>query len=125
MKLGKSFNALCSPARFYLAISGFLVALILVQNLMNGNAKELCVGAYSCDVPNVGLFFALKALYVFFWTWVLNLLCKYGLKSLSWFLVLIPFLLFAIILGVLIYTSIMSKNNANRIGPRPVNRPTN
>ena len=100
MKLVKTFKSLCAPAYFYLIISVIVVALVVVQNLVNGNTKELCVGTYSCGVSNVVLVFVLKALYVAFWTFVLDALCKYGLKKLSWFLVLFPFLLFAVLLGL-------------------------
>ncbi len=110
MKLGKTLNSLCSPARFYLGISIFFTLLLLVQNLSNGNPSELCVGVYKCDFPNIGLFFICKILYVIFWTWLLNLLCKYGLKNLSWFLVLVPFLLLAIAIAVLFYVVITGKN---------------
>ena len=100
MKLGKTIQSLCAPAYFYLVVSVVIVALLVVQNLLNGNSRELCIGSYSCGVSNVVLVFVLKALYVAFWTFVLDALCKYGLKKLSWFLVLLPFLLFAVMLGL-------------------------
>jgi hypothetical protein len=34
-----------------------------------------------------------------FWAWLLNFLCKKGLKKLAWFILLIPFLLIAVIIG--------------------------
>ena len=100
MKLAKTIKSLCTPAYFYLVVSVVFIALLVVQNLLNGNPKELCVGSYSCGVSNIVLVFVLKALYVAFWTFVLDALCKYGLKKLSWFLVLFPFLLFAVLLGL-------------------------
>ena len=98
----KSYKSLCSPSRFYLVISAVLAGLILVQNLVHGNTKELCVGSYSCSIPHIVLFFAVKILYILFWTWFLDYLCRHGLKSLSWFLVLIPFLLFAVVLAIIL-----------------------
>ena len=106
MKLHKTFDSLCSPARFYLGLSVFVVLMMLVQNLFNGNPNELCVGSFKCDFPNVALLFVFKAIYVLFWTWLLNLLCLKGFKTLSWFIVLIPFLLLALGLAVIIYTSL-------------------
>ena len=100
MKVGKMVKSLCPPAYFYLVVSVVLVALLVVQNLLNGNPNELCVGSYSCSVSNVVMVFVVKALYVAFWTFVLDALCKYGLKKLSWFLVLFPFLLFAVLFGL-------------------------
>ena len=100
MKLTKMVKSLCAPAYFYLVVSVVVVALLVAQNLLNGNVNELCVGSFSCGVENVVVVFVLKALYVAFWTFVLDALCKYGLKKLSWFLVLFPFLLFAVLLGL-------------------------
>ena len=110
MTLAKTLKSLCAPAQFYLAISVIVAGLILVQNLFSGESNELCVGSYSCEIPHVALFFVIKVLYVLFWTWFLNLLCKHGLKTLSWFLVLIPFLLFALVLAVILYSSLEDKN---------------
>ena len=110
MKLNKTLKSLCAPARFYLAVSVFFIVLLLVQNLVNGNSSELCVGVYKCNFPHVALFFVAKVLYVAFWTWLLNLFCRSGLKSLSWFLVLIPFLLFALVLAVLFYVMLTQQN---------------
>jgi len=100
MKAAKIVKSLCSPAYFYLVLSVIVVALLVIQNLFNGNPNELCVGSYSCSVSNIVLIFVIKALYIAFWTFVLDALCKYGLKKLSWFLVLFPFLLFAVLLGM-------------------------
>jgi hypothetical protein len=110
MKLQKTFDSLCSPARVYLGISIFVTLVLIVQNLFNGNSNELCVGAFKCAFPNVALLFVFKAVYVLFWTWLLNFLCKKGLKSLSWFIVLIPVLLLALGLAVIIYTSLTVSN---------------
>lgn len=102
MNLGKKYNSLCSPAHFYLVLSLIVFALVVVQNLINGNIKELCIGSFSCGVPNLILVFLLKLLYIAFWTFVLDALCKYGLKQLSWFLVLFPFILLAVIFGLVL-----------------------
>ena len=102
MKMEKMIKSLCSPAYFYLVLSLILFLLLVVQNVFNGNINELCVGSFSCAVENVVIVFILKALYVAFWTFVLDALCTYGLKKLSWFLVLFPFILFAVLLGLAI-----------------------
>ena len=100
MKLEKTINSLCGPAYFYLVVSVLVVVLLVVQNLLNGNYNEFCVGSYKCDVPNVLIALAMKVLYVVFWTVILDALCKYGLKRLSWVLVLLPFVLFAVVVGL-------------------------
>ena len=105
MKLLKKVNSLCPPAYFYLVVSVVAVLLLAAQNLYNGDLKQLCVGSYSCNVSNVLLLFVAKALYVTFWTVVLDAFCKYGLKKLSWFLVLFPLVLFAVGLGLMLVNS--------------------
>ena len=114
MNLNKTYKSLCTPAKFYLVISAILGVLILFQNLFHGDSTELCVGSYTCDISHVAIFFIIKILYILFWTWVLNLLCKHSLKNLSWFLVLVPFILFALLLGIYIYDDIKGKNEENK-----------
>ena len=94
-------NKLCTPAYFYFLISTIMFVTLLGQNIFNGKINELCAGSFTCSVSNVVLVFVLKALYISFWTFVLNCLCNYGYKKLSWFLVLFPFLLLAVALGIL------------------------
>ena len=108
--MGSIVRKLCSPAKFYLGISILMLLLMVVQNVFNNNNKELCVGSYKCDIPHTGMFLAMEGLYIAFWTWILNILCKNGLKSVSWFLVLLPFLLFAVVLSLLIYNDIKKKH---------------
>lgn len=93
------FRHLCTPAFVYLAISLLIWVLIVAQNL--GNTSKYCIGSFSCNVPHTGAVFALKLVYILFWAWVLNLMCKDGHKMLSWFLVLLPFLLFFVLIGMI------------------------
>jgi hypothetical protein len=119
MKLQKTFDSLCTPARVYLGISILVTLVLIVQNLFNGDANELCVGTFKCDFPNVALLLVVKVMYVLFWTWLLSFLCEKGLKSLAWFIVLIPFLLLALGLAVIIYSSLALSNvqtSANAAG---------
>ena len=69
-----------------------------VQNL--GQTHEYCLGNYKCTVPSVLLVFVIKAIYILFFTWVLNLICNAGYKNVSWFIILFPFIMFFVILGV-------------------------
>jgi hypothetical protein len=89
---------LCTPAYIYLTIS--LIALIIMSIQNAGNVNMFCLGTYSCDVPSIGLIFVIKLIYILFWTWILNLMCKAGAETLSWIFVLLPFVLF---FGVLFY----------------------
>ena len=78
MNLSAMFKSLCLPSKVYfvLAFVGIL-ASVLAPTVFGG----------------VSLFMHLIHLvYVVFWTWVLDLICKAGYKWLSWVLVLAPFL---------------------------------
>jgi hypothetical protein len=44
--------------------------------------------------------FLVKIVYILFWTWILNLICKDGHTGIAWFLVLIPFILLFVIMGL-------------------------
>jgi hypothetical protein len=90
---------LCGPAEFYLFISMVAIAIMWVQNYYNVNVY--CLGNYSCKVSSTLLIFVVKIVYVLFWTWILNLICNAGLPMLSWFLVLIPFVIMFILVGAL------------------------
>ena len=99
----EQLNKLCKPAYFYFMMSMFIVVFIFIQNL--GNTNLYCVGSYQCQVPNTTVVFIGKVLYIIFWTWLLNLICKSGLSEISWLLVLFPIVLFFVLLGVLLLES--------------------
>jgi hypothetical protein len=96
----KDFKNLCTPAFFYLAISVLAFVVIAVQNF--GNTNKYCLGSYECNVPNTFVMFIFKAIYILFWTFILNSLCKAGYKEISWFLVMLPLVLLFIILALII-----------------------
>ena len=43
-----------------------------------------------------------KLLYILFWTWILNLMCKAGATEIAWFLVLLPLIIFFLLISVLL-----------------------
>ena len=100
MKYVKDFRNLCTPASIYLAINVVIFVVIAVQNF--GNTKQYCVGQYKCNVPNTFVMFLFKAIYILFWTFLLNAVCKAGYKEVSWFLVLLPIILMFVILGMVL-----------------------
>ena len=95
----KTLKDLCTPAMIYFVISIISLVMILFQNL--GNSDSYCVGSFSCRVPNTTLVFIVQLIYVLFWTYILNLICKDGHTSLSWLLVLLPWILLFVMIGIL------------------------
>lgn len=93
---------LCTPAFVYLVVSVLAIIVIMFQN--GGNTDKYCVGSFECPVSSTPMVFLLKFLYVAFWTFVLDSICKAGHKNISWFLVLLPFLLFFVLLGLMMTT---------------------
>jgi hypothetical protein len=69
------FSRFCTPAQLYLILAGISLLSAFLKNfsvmtlLMNG-------------------------IFVIIWGWILNWLCSKGLKTISWILVLFPFILF-------------------------------
>jgi hypothetical protein len=98
MAFPRSVKELCSPAALYFIISIFALLMILFQNL--GNSNSYHVGNFSCSVPSTTLVFIIKLIYILFWTWVLNLMCKDGHSGISWLLVLFPFILSFVIISI-------------------------
>jgi H+/Cl- antiporter ClcA len=90
---------LCTPAYVYFVIS--VIALIVMGFQNMGNLNTYCLGSYSCDVTSVTLIFLVKIAYVLLWTWILNLICRAGVPELAWFLVLLPFVLLFILIGLM------------------------
>mgnify|MGYP000935651360 CR=1 FL=1 len=99
MAFPRSLKSLCSPAALYFIVSIFALLMILFQNLGNSNSYHM--GNFSCRVPSTTLIFIVKLIYILFWTWILNLICKDGHTGISWLLVLFPFILFFILIGMI------------------------
>ena len=95
----KTLKELCTPAMLYFVISMIGLVIVLMQNL--GNTNSYHVGSFSCRVPNTAVVFIVKLIYVLFWTYILNLICKDGHTSISWLLVLLPWLLLFVMMGIL------------------------
>jgi len=100
MKLLKKVNALCMPSYVYFMVSLLSLVIVIGQTVVNGDIQQLCVGKYKCSVTNAVLVLVLHSLYVIFWTVVLDALCKYGLKNVSWLVLLLPFGVTIALLGL-------------------------
>jgi len=102
---------LCPPAFIYLVLSGIAMIVMALQNI--GSGDVYCVGTYHCTVNSVTLVFIIKIIYILFWTWLLNIICKSGAEGISWFLVLFPFILFFIFIIVFIFDDFSFQGKSN------------
>ena len=110
MAFPSKLSQLCTPAYIYFIISVLVLAFAAVQNI--GNKNKYSLGMFSCNVPSCIAVFIVKILYILFWTWILNLICKDGHVGIAWFLLLLPFILLFVILGlVMMY---QKKNNKKK-----------
>ncbi len=107
MAFPTKLSQLCTPSYVYFIISVLAIVIAAFQNM--GNNKKYTLGMFSCRVPSCIMVFIVKIVYILFWTWVLNLMCKDGHSGIAWFLVLIPFVLLFVILGLAM--SYQKKNN--------------
>jgi hypothetical protein len=75
--MNTDFRQLCTPAKVYFAIA--VIACVIA--LFNGMRLTAI---------------AVKLIFAFIWTFVLGWLCTKGFKTLSWFLVLLPYIIIAL-----------------------------
>lgn len=93
--------SLCPPAQLYLFVSVFSIFILGIQNM--DSTTQYNVGSVTKVVSSSTFFllFLIKLVVIAFWTFILNLLCKSGYSSLSWFLVLLPYILFIFVIMTL------------------------
>lgn len=114
MAFPNKLSQLCTPSLVYFVISVVGLAMAVVQNL--GNKHHYSLGSFSCQVPSCMAIFIIKIVYVLFWTWILNLMCRDGHDEIAWFLVLLPFILLAIIIGIVMMNQ--KKNKGEGYQPK-------
>ena len=98
MAFPTKLSQLCTPSYVYFIISVLAIAIAAIQNM--GNNRKYALGMFSCRVPSCLAVFIVKIIYILFWTWVLNLMCRDGHSGIAWFLVLLPFVLLFVIMGM-------------------------
>ena len=108
-KILNQIQKLCSPARLYFILSVVSFLAMFVQNCQDSSSYN--IGSYSVDSPcHNGVFFLMKAAYIVAWTYILNLLCNKGFKTVSWALVLLPFVGMFIAIGLLMFLLLKREN---------------
>jgi hypothetical protein len=120
-RISGDFRHLCKPAMVYLAVS--VVALIAIAYQNMGLNNMYCMGSFSCYVPSTAAVIFSEGLYILFWTWILNLMCRTGYASISWFLVVFPLVLFFVLIGLMMIMS-SSLSRSGRVQKMlPIERP--
>lgn len=100
MKLLKIFKNLCAPAQIYLALSILTTLTMCFQNIGNPNIYACGLLKTRTPIHNM-VYIALQFIYVIIWTYLLNMLCKKGFKTMSWILLLIPYIIMFILIGLI------------------------
>jgi len=94
------FDKICTPAQIYLIVSFILMVLSyfgmnaisqqITLNQANNSFLQSLNFTYQKDTRTSYL---VQAVFIVLWTWVLSFLCEKGFSNLSWFLVLLPWVL--------------------------------
>lgn len=86
----KNISNLCFPSWIYFIISILVWIILLITNL--SQSTHMNIGNYHYHVISTPIMFLMQLIYIIFWTYVLNLICKDGHPEISWILVLLPFI---------------------------------
>jgi len=101
MAFPRTYKDLCTPAFIYLVIALFFVVVAIVQNM--NSTHTYTIGNYTTHTSSLLMIFVMKIVYILFWTWILNLICRDGHKEIAWILVFLPFiLLFLLFFSVIV-----------------------
>ena len=94
------FDKLCTPAQIYLIVS--VVMLVLSYFGLSAISQQLNMHQSSSPLLQTLNFtyqkdsrtsYVVQGVFILLWTWVLSYICRKGYTSLSWFLVLLPWVL--------------------------------
>ena len=98
----RTIKELCTPAAVYFVISMLGLLIVVFQNI--GCTDTFTIGDFSRKVPSTLIVLGFQFIYILFWTYVLHLICKDGHSTLSWFIVLLPFLLLFVLIALMMAT---------------------
>lgn len=94
------FDKLCPPAQIYLIVS--VVMMVLSYFGLSAISQQLQAHRSSSPMLQSLNFtyqkdsrtsYVVQGVFIILWTWVLSYLCTKGYTSLSWFLILLPWVL--------------------------------
>lgn len=94
------FDKLCTPAQIYLIVSVVMLVLsyfglsaISQQLNMHQSSSPLLQSLNFTYQKDSRTSYVVQGVFILLWTWVLSYICRKGYTSLSWFLVLLPWVL--------------------------------
>lgn len=94
------FDKLCPPAQIYLIVSVIMLVLsyfglsaISQQLEMHQSSSPLLQSLNFTYQKDSRTSYVVQGVLIILWTWLLSYFCRNGYTSLSWFLVLLPWLL--------------------------------
>jgi hypothetical protein len=109
------FDKLCAPAQIYLIVSA--VMLVLSYFGLSAISQQLTIHQSNTPMLQTLNFtyqkdsrtsYVVQGVFIILWTWVLSYLCNKGYTSLSWFLVLLPWVCMFLAFFVYIIETIKS-----------------
>ena len=94
------FDKLCPPAQIYLVVSVIMLVLsyfglsaISQQLEMHQSSSPLLQSLNFTYQKDSRTSYVVQGVLIILWTWLLSYFCRNGYTSLSWFLVLLPWVL--------------------------------
>ena len=121
--LDKLAKPLCTPSVVYVTLSLLVLFSIVFENLIIGDNNSFVCGKHrssidkSCRVNGLAIqiiFIITKGMYIIFWAYILNMLCRNGYINVAWFFVIFPLTLtFVIIAVVMILLGVQKIDSIN------------
>lgn len=96
------FYNLCTPSKIYLVVGIILLSISLYYDITKNDTDKICLGSVKCKIKNKPSYYLLNVFFIILWSWILNLLCRYGWTTLSWFLLLFPYILMVVVFLVIL-----------------------
>ena len=101
MTILETFYNLCLPSKLYMIIGIILLILSYYHDTKTNDDEKICLGSLKCAIKNKPAYYGLNVMFILFWAWFLNLLCRYGWGKTAWFIFLFPYVLMIIALIVI------------------------
>ena len=112
-----TLNNLCTPSYLYFVISTvFLIIAIVFLTTGSIDMNTFCLDD-KCTKPGVAFIILIKFLFIIFWTWILNSICRSGYSNVAWFLFLLPYIIMMFAF-LIVYELIKRSPNPNSPGPK-------